>query len=537
MDNYKQDAYKELARRELSRRNEEKKSSLLQNAAEDVNQYIKKPVESLGRSARDFIGGGIQGLANIPPNLYNLGAWVANKLGANLPKSPTLDFVPHSPSAEVGDIASFFAGPGLIKSGVQIPRVISAINRLEQIPHVAKALKSASDIFSKSPTLTNIGTNSILGGAYSPDNPLAGIALGGVGGVAGEGAGKLYKYIKESPNISKVPANIYNDTKNSLKNNELLQNIYNKFDPKMHQNHIENLLSSGSNNFAENGRNLASDLRNAYNMRKEESSVFFNHVMKNAGNEHIYEPSRMITSTPFGGDKTIGKLKNLDLDEPYKIFQENPTLSNAHQLRQQIGSMQSKLEKNPFKDKQQDLELGKLKSGYSQLTNDMYKFLEKRDALGNQPLLPMFQRGIDLHRENVAPFLKNDLIREATQEGHTDVKNLHSAFEYPSNKINKEGIEKVGDINKIIQDLPTESKNRILFGAIGGSKQNPEKLLNKLLTIKSKGYESYFTPELKHHISEMQSKLGNRAKVKKYSSALGAAGIGYEGINLLKHLF
>jgi hypothetical protein len=121
MSDFRQDALKELARRELQSRSQPK-PGLLERAANDVDTHINKPIEQFGRGVRDISEGFVQGIANTPPELYNLGAMGANALGAHLPKSPTFDLAPHNMNSTAGEIASMFAAPeaafGAVSKGI-----------------------------------------------------------------------------------------------------------------------------------------------------------------------------------------------------------------------------------------------------------------------------------------------------------------------------------------------------------------------------------------------------------------------------------
>lgn len=539
MDDNKQEAYKELARRELARRESQQKS-WLQRAGEDVDYHINKPIEALGRGARDIAGGFAQGTANIAPGVANLGISGINALGGNVPKIPMIDVVPHGTGETVGNIASFFGGPGILKAPFAAANGLNALGHIGQIPEVANAIKKAASILGEHPRATKSAGSAILGGAYAPENPLAGMGLGVLGGLAGEGASKIFDYIKSSPDIAQgiksVPSKAWGDIKNSLENNKFLQDMYAKINPAQHQKEVEHLLSGGTNNVEQTGKQLATDIRNAYNMRNEQSGAFFNHVMNQVGHEPIYENENIWLGKRPESENTINQLRNLKIGDAFDIFKNEPTLNNAHTLKTQIGHMIGELKGTFPRPPNYMIKLGRLNNAYQTINNDILKYLEKRDSLGSQALAPLYQRGVDLYREHVAPFLNDNKIINVTRHRNTNEKNLHQAFEYPTDKISPEGKESIGNINKIMQDLPPESRNRILFGAVGGNKQSPEQLLQSLFDVKSKGYSSYFTPELEEHMSLIGSKIKNRNRLRRAGKTAGA-GVGIEaahrGVNHL----
>ncbi len=502
----------------------EVKKGLLQRAAEDVEEHIIKPVETFGRSARDMAAGFGQGLANVIPGGVNLGISGINALGADIPKAPMIDLAPHNASSTVGEIASFFNVPKAVSLLGRVPELAHTTNAIMKIPMIAHAIKHAANMFGKAPVTSRIAGNALLGGAYAPENQLQGLALGAAGGAAGELASKGYSGIK-----------------NSIRNNEFLKNTASKFKPEAHAKELEHTLSGGTNNITENSRLLAKDIKNAHDIRAEEAGTFYNHALKSAGHEPIYGighkdifPSRVPLHARE--QETLGKIKELKVGDLYDSFKANPTFDNAHRLQSELGSLGRKLESNPAKTQDDLIQIGKISSAKKQLQEDINKFLEKRDLTSNQPVAGHYKKGSELFEKNVAPFLSNNKLLDIVKMGKTDIKDLHNIFSTPTNIVDKAGIEKIGSINKIMQDLPKSSRDRIIFDAIGGNKLTPKALIRKLDAIKSKGYESYFTPEVKESINALNNKLGNVKKIKNAGKIIGAAGALYAGGNTLSHL-
>ncbi len=514
----------------------ERKPGLLERAANDVQQHINEPIESLGRAARDMAGGFGQGVANVAPGLYNLGASGINALGGNTPKSPMFDFVPHSPSQQAGEIGSFFLAPGLLKGLARLPEFSATANSAMKIPLIAQGIKHASNLLNKSPIASGIAGNAILGGAYSPENPLIGMGLGAAGGAIGSGIGKAYNYAKNAPSIGQAAKNVYTDTKNALENNEFLQNMYSKVNPEAQAKEMEHYLSGGSNNVTKNSKELAKDIRNAYKSREQEAGEYFNYALNKAGDQKIYRDNPVILNKIDEAASTLNKIKEFNIGDLYHSFKSNPTFSNAHKLQSELFSRISELKSNPLKTEADRVTIGKLEGARRQLKDEISTFLKRHDMTSNQPLAEKYQKGSDLFKEHVAPYLENNKILDITRGGQTDIKNLHNAFNTPTNRINRHGVEEIGSINKIMQDLPENAKNRILFNAIGGTHLTPESLLNKLNQIKSKGFGSYFTPEVEEGINALGKKLKNKHRL---TTGLKVAGLGAAagGANKLAHLF
>jgi hypothetical protein len=432
------------------------------------------------------------------------------------------NFAPNDINAQAGNLASFFIGPGaLFKSLGKIPELASTAHSAMKIPIIASALGHATNIMGKSPIASRLVGNSLLGGAYSPDHPLIGMGLGLGAGALGEGINKGVSGIK-----------------NSLENSEFLKNVISKFNPFHHAKQIENELSHGTNSIDNNSNLLSGEIRNAYNMRNQEAGIFLNHALDQAGNEKIYKKVDPLISTSIDKSKsTINKIKDLNVGNLYNSFKSNPTFNNAHILQSELGTMIGDLEKKPYKTPDESNQLGLIKSARDQLKDDISSFLKKRDQNSNMPIYDKYQRGIDLYRENVAPYLSDKKLREIVRGGKTNIKNIHSVFNTPTNIVDKNGIEKIGPINKIMQDLPKSSKDRILFNAIGGNQSDAKSLLKQLQNARSKGYGNYFSPEIDQAINSLNIKLRNKDMALTGGKIAGLGTIAGLTGNALSHFF
>lgn len=311
--------------------------SLLERAANDVEQHINKPVEALGRSARDLIGGYGQGLANIAPGLYNLGTSGANALGANAPKSPMIDVVPHSPGATAGEIGSFFGAPGFLKAISKIPELTTTARHAIKIPMIADAIKHASNVLGKSPAASRLAGNALLGGAYSPENPLIGMGLGAAGGAFGEAASKGYNGIKNSLQHSDVLKNIASNPKSLLTTKKTIQNnLLNKHDFLENRasnafNHVSSEVNARGidhiplehhlpDNFFEQAKHYFPNTRASVDLLSAAKTGNYNALRKMQGD--LYKRAKKNLSSQFEADN----LKGAEMLE--KRNDINQTISN-----------------------------------------------------------------------------------------------------------------------------------------------------------------------------------------------------------------
>lgn len=509
-DNMPMEEIKSVIQKKFPPTSKMEQSGNLERSSNFVEQNFNKTIKE---NLVDPALGAIQGISNIPSNAANLGIWAANKLpGVNIPKVPTFDVAPHTLQSDVGELGSFFAGGGILKALKSIPELAHTANASMKIPIIAHGFNAAKNLISKNPLTSKIIGNSLLGGVYSPDNPILGMSLGGSVPVIGKGIQKGL-----------------NGIKNIILENPKINNLLNKFMPESHAENIINKLGQGKS-IDENSKSLINDIRNSYDARNEESSSFLNHALDRAGKEEIYEHVNPLISTALDKNSYIlGKIKDLNVGDLYDTFKNKPSFINAHNLKSELGVMIGDLQKKPGKTIDEVNEIRKIKRVRDSLGKDIDTFLQKRDLNSNETLSPMYKKGIDLYRENVAPYLSNTKLRNIVRDRKEMVKNVHNIFDTPSDIIDKKtGELKIGPINKIIQDLPPESKNKIIYNAIGGVQNSANSLLKKLSKIENKGFSKYFSPELKEDINALNEKVYNKRNAKnigKYSAGLLGAGV------------
>lgn len=185
---------KKFPSQQMTTTQQQPKPGWLQREGNFVDTNFNEPIErKFIKPATSMLGGFEQGLANIAPGLLNLGVSGANALGANIPKVPQFKFAPEDIYSKAGNIGSFFSGPGILKSLGKIPELAGIGKSAMEIPSVANGVRAAGNILNKSPLLSKVAGNSLLGGAYSPDHPLLGMSVGGLSPVIGKGVKSLFE--------------------------------------------------------------------------------------------------------------------------------------------------------------------------------------------------------------------------------------------------------------------------------------------------------------------------------------------------------
>ena len=188
--------------------------NLLQKAGGFAQRNINAPVEDIMRQANEMSSGYLQGLANIGPGLYNLGAKGANMLpGVNIQEKKGFHFAPKTANAMAGELGSFF-GPGMLG---KVPEIASIPKHIESIPMIANAIKKAGDLFGKTPKSLQKSINALSkptgaitkgaaqGAIYNPEDQGLGALLGGGGSALGAGIGAAAPSVASKLGFGKAP--------------------------------------------------------------------------------------------------------------------------------------------------------------------------------------------------------------------------------------------------------------------------------------------------------------------------------------------
>jgi len=267
-------------------------------------------------------------------------------------------------------------------------------------------------------------------------------------------------------------------------------------------------LGQGTNNKEESARKLATMIREKHNERVEESSQFFKHVFKK--DIKLYEkPDPLITTKLDKEMDILKRLKGMNVEPLYYKFKKNASIENGHWLKSELGTVVGDLERNTAKTPADRATIANINNVRKTIETDIHDALKRHDLKSNENLLPMYKKGVELHKENVEPFRSTPKLREITVKGKETPKNIETIFDTPSNIVKENG-NKIGPINKVIKDLPEEAKNLILHNKIGANAHinNHENLVNALHKAKNEGFSTYFNS----HVNESIRNIENKAK-------------------------
>lgn len=269
-------------------------------------------------------------------------------------------------------------------------------------------------------------------------------------------------------------------------------------------------LGQGAENKEQAAKKLADMMREGHSQNADQSQPFFKHTFQQAGEEKLYEHVDPLISTALDKAKSmLNRLEHLNVGGLYEKFKKSPTIENAHNLQSELGSAVRELEEKTGKTADELYQLAGLRDVRNTLKTDIIDSLKRHDLKSNDNLAPTYQRGIDLHRENVEPYRSTSKLREITQGGVETPKNIENIFNTPTNVINpRTGEVSTGAIHKILQDLPEEAKDLVLFNKIGAMRHegNSKALVKALEKARNEGYSHYFTPRVNESIKDLLEK-------------------------------
>lgn len=294
---------------------------------------------------------------------------------------------------------------------------------------------------------------------------------------------------------------------------------------------INNNLGRGLTNTEQVATSIADDIRALHDPAQENASAFFEHVLSQTDREAeigrqkgdtgrglLYEPYNPLISTkPPEGQGVMQAVKKHGFGEVGSNFVHEPTVRNAHNLKQEVGFRAAdirSLGKN--KTQEQRIELNQLDHLYHQLDKDMMNYLDNKYPNQNENLSATWKQGNQIYQDQVLPFLYHKKLREINRYTKTQggrkayTKNIHEAFEHPGEYDVQmpDGTIQPGPASKLLELLPERTKNLILFNKLGSPVHEDinaiAKSLNRAKT--TEGMSQYVSPSLEQQVSSILEK-------------------------------
>lgn len=285
-------------------------------------------------------------------------------------------------------------------------------------------------------------------------------------------------------------------------------------------------LSKGAETAEEASQNIVKDIRDKYTNFKDEAISHLDKPVKEVGENKIYNKVDPLISTSLNKiDPLIEQVNDLNVGKIANDFKNNPTYNNANDLQKELGVMIGDLEKTPLKTNEIRKQMGHIKEARDLLKSHITEYLNDYDKANKTNLAESFEKGQQLWRDNVIPYQSSKKLRQITREGRTVIDNPHTIFKSPYDIVDSiTGETKIGPVNKILNDLPQETKDQILFSKIGANTHadSSKRLIKAIKVAKNQGFSKVVSPE----IESLADKLRKTERNKK----LGLYGLGAVGL-------
>lgn len=372
------------------------------------------------------------------------------------------------------------------------------------------------------PISTLPGQEQFLGGMMMPAGPTGDAASIGVG-----------EAVHEAGGVGKLAS-------------DLGSKVTNMFSPGKQATALVDNLGNGAANTQESGTSIASAIRDGYNKNNSVVQPLYDSVSQAVGSKPIYQSVDPLISTAMDKSQDmIDQVKDLNVGDAYDAFSDNPSFDNAHRLQSKLGLLINDTASAP-RTGETRLQIQNLSNVRTKLQGDISSFLQGSDADNGTNLAPTYQQASDLYKTQVAPYLSSSKLRDIVDRGKTIVPNVHGIFQNPYDLQSKmTGNVTTGPANKILADLPQDTKDQILFNKIGGNvnSDDPDALVKSINNADQKGFSHLVSPQTRAAIDNINS--ASRAKsLLKTGAVLGAGAIGIGslgpgiglGYGMYKHL-
>jgi hypothetical protein len=337
---------------------------------------------------------------------------------------------------------------------------------------------------------------------------------------AGSMAKSLEKELGE--NVSKLESNAKNQINYVNQEAEKEVGQLNKNIENESQGIVQG-LGKGARTTQEVETQIANESRRIHDANEANAGIYFdtvlNEVDRTPNGGLLYKKNDPLISMGFDeGRALMSQIEDLNVGELYDVFKSNPTFRNAHNLKQQLGLLLGELKRVPRKTAAERLELGKLSDAYNRLGQDMKSYLTDKFPNKNMDLSGMWQRGTDIWRETVEPFLSNKKLREINRGRKKYVSNIHEAFKNPDagDIIDRTGEVIKGSGSKLLDMLPQDVKDMIVYSKAGvPTSHEPTKLVDAIQKAERTGYQQYVSPQLKDSIATILDQQGMVSNIEK----------------------
>lgn len=324
------------------------------------------------------------------------------------------------------------------------------------------------------------------------------------------------------------------------KGKDIAKNIIESISPKKQTKELLQNLSGGAESTQKASRDIAKEIKQKYASNYAQPQINYEFINKQIGDKRLYDKVDPLISTAMDKEKNIiKKVEDLKVGDLFKNFKNNPTYENAHKLQSELGVMIGDLKNQIKMGTATREEINKISNIRNQLKDDIKSFLKKEGDKDGFNYHDMYDKATELYDKNVVPYLSNNKLRQLNREGRTNVEKIEDVFKNPYDIEHPiTGKTEKGPINRILEDLTPETKNKMLFNEIGGhaKSEKPLELVDSLKKALQGDFAHLDNPSLQENIAEILKRNRNQNLLKKAGSIGGtglAVSLGLEG---MRHL-
>jgi hypothetical protein len=335
------------------------------------------------------------------------------------------------------------------------------------------------------------------------------------------------------PPIAKAGGNLINDAakfKDSLS-------------PAKYATDLSDSLKSGSKNIQEAGKDIATAIKQKYADRISEPKVYYDFLDKHIGDGKIFQKPDPLISTEMDKEKPLlNKIKDLNIGDLYDNFKANPNYRNAHALQSEMGLLENELHVGVIKGTTTRAEMNKVSQLKNELQGSIKDYLERKSNDSGINYSGMYDTATNLYRENVAPYISSPKLRQLTRQGKTSIDNIENIFANPHDFEHPvTGKKQIGPVNKILQELPEDIKNKILYRNIKDLKEGNElSYVDKLKTALSGDFAHLGNENIFKKMADVENRAKNKKNLLKAlpyaTGGLVSTGGAIAGVDIFNHL-
>lgn len=278
---------------------------------------------------------------------------------------------------------------------------------------------------------------------------------------------------------------------------------------------IADALGQGKS-LEDNGKSLAQDIENTYSQKLSDAKKLYNPIFDAVGNKNIYEGLPAEQKGAYGalGNNVLDPY-DLDAKDLHDQFINNPTFQNGTDLRKQLGANIRALQKNPLPDAATRLQIQAYSRAQGALDNDLTSYLSRT----NPKLANQYKQANLNWFQNIVPYQADRNLFDMAQGNIENPTNssISSIFKNPED-----------DIQKVVNDLPAASRNKILYSMLGrtGATKSPQNLVNAANNLDQQGLGSYISPELQQQLGQLSTSITRRTNADRLFGGLGGMVLG-----------